>query len=393
MSGGGATHGGSATDMVTHLKDAHGLMLLGLDSSGDDWEASSAIELSGDYIDNPSILRYILEKGITDAGGNPFDGVSAYDPEDDLTNMQDELDEFITSVGALDPDGDVVGFLGQADTAAEGDLDSLDVDSAIASIVSKARLQASQIVAEAVSSAGTIGYSSIIDRARKGFEARVRRDHLASMGEFTGPMADVGAVNTSAFVIGLAKLQRGLDDRLAQFDTEFILPNNQVGIQAFMEAFRVIAQQHLQTKAQVHLQEEQIKNQYILEATRLMTDQNRLRMASEQTVVDMQKQVSSAAIVAYNDEYGQNLDIDVKGQNWDMELFQQGANVLSAVSGSVVSTAAKPSRVSSGLSGALGGASAGVAIGAQVGAAGGPIGAAGGAALGAGVGLIAGLFD
>jgi hypothetical protein len=378
--------------MVQHLKDAHTLLLLGEDEAGVGWEsASSSVNLSDDYIDNPSVLRYILEKGITDAGGNPFDGVSAYNPEDELVVMQEELNDFITSVGGLDPDADVVSFLDQADTSAEGDLGTLDVDSAINSVVSKARLQASQIVAEAIASAGTLGNTAIRDRARKGFEARVRRDHLAAMGEFTGPMSDVGAVNTSAFVIGLAKLQRGLDDRLAQFDTEFILPNNQMGVQAFMDAFRTVAQQHLQTKAQVHVQEAQLKNQYILEATRLMTDQNRLRVASEQSLVDLQKQVSSAAIVAYNDEYGQNLDIDVKGQNWDLELFQQGANVLSAVSGSVVSTAAKPSRVSSGLSGALGGAGTGAALGTQIGAAGGPIGTAGGAAIGTAVGLVAGL--
>jgi len=385
MSGGGASHGGAATDMVEHLKHSHSLILLGKDaeSTPANWEATTNLSTDNDYADNPSVLRYILEKGITDAGGNPFDGVSSYDPEEDLTVMQTELDDFITSVGNLDPDGDVVGWLGQADSSAAGDLDTLDVDSAISSIISQARLNASQVVADAIAAAGTVSYEQVIERARTGFEIRAKRDHLAGVAQFTGPMADATAVNTSAFIIGMAQLQRGYDDRLAIWESEFVVPLNREGVSAFIEAFRSVAQAHLATKAQVHLQEEQLKNQYILEATRLMTDQNRMRVASEGQLVEYQRQVSSANIVAYNDQYQQDLDIDVKGQNWDLELFQQGANVMSAISGSVVPTAAKPSRASSTMSGALGGAATGALIGSKV-------GGGWGALIGGGIGLIGG---
>jgi len=389
MSGGGATHGGASTDMVAHLKDSHSLMMLGLDSAGSSWLDSGELNLDNDYVDAPSVLRYIYEKGITDAGGNPFDGVSAYDPEDDLEEMQEELDDFITSVGTVDPDSDVESWLATADAAAAGDLDTLDVDSAISTIIASARINASQVVAEAVASAGTSGYDQVIERARAGFEARAKRDHLNSISQFTGPMADVNAVNTSAFVIGMAKLERDLADRLAQFETEFILPINREGITAFIEAFRVVAQQHLAVKAQVHLAQQQNKANYILNATNLIATQLRAKLQAEQSLVELQKSVSSAKIVAGVDEEQQNLDVDVKGQQWDLELFQQGANILSAVSGSVVPTAARPSRISSGLSGALGGASAMDAAASIIPG----VGTAVGAGVGGAVGLVAGLLE
>jgi hypothetical protein len=89
--------------------------------------------------------------------------------------------------------------------------------------------------------------------------------------------------------------------------------------------------------------------------------------------------------VAQNEEQVTNLEYDVKAQGWDLELFQQAGNILSAIHGSVVPQAGKPSRAQSAIGGAMGGA----AVGAQAGTL---VGGPPGAAIGAGIGGIAGLI-
>ena len=123
-----------------------------------------------------------------------------------------------------------------------------------------------------------------------------------------------------------------------------------------------------------------------------MLNSLRAKTAADQSVVTTTTEVNRIAVVAQNEENQQNLDIDVNAQNWDMELFQQGANVLSAIHGSVIPTAGKTSRVTSAIGGAMGGASAGAALGGEIGAAGGPFGLVGGAAIGTIAGALGGAF-
>ena len=98
-------------------------------------------------------------------------------------------------------------------------------------------------------------------------------------------------------------------------------------------------------------------------------------------------ELNRVGIVAKSEEYEKNLEYDVKSANWDLELFQQVGNVMSAVNGSVVSDAGKPSRGGSALGGAISGASMGAAVGTAV--APGP-GTALAAGIGAAIGLIGG---
>ena len=48
-----------------------------------------------------NFLSFLINQGLTDAGGNPFEGVSAYDPEDDIDAASDRLDLFLTAVDSL----------------------------------------------------------------------------------------------------------------------------------------------------------------------------------------------------------------------------------------------------------------------------------------------------
>lgn len=78
--------------------------------------------------------------------------------------------------------------------------------------------------------------------------------------------------------------------------------------------------------------------------------------------------------------YQEQNDIEINKYRWDMEIFQNGANMLASI-GAGTRVPGKPSKTQS----AIGGALSGAAIGAQVG---GPIGAG----IGAVVGGLSGLF-
>ena len=87
------------------------------------------------------------------------------------------------------------------------------------------------------------------------------------------------------------------------------------------------------------------------------------------------------------EELDEQLDIDDKAYKWGPELYQYGANVLSSISGSAVSTQKGPSKLQSGLGGALSGAAAGAMLGGMKGSIGGPLGAGIGAIVGLGMGM------
>ena len=119
-------------------------------------------------------------------------------------------------------------------------------------------------------------------------------------------------------------------------------------------------------------------------------------MSMQNAYLQLLSELKRIKFVMKTEQFVKDLEYDVKSSQWDIELFQQAGNVISAYSGAVVPTAGKPSPGQSALGGALAGASLavgagasfGVAEGASVGALGGPMGIALGAGLGAATSLL-----
>ena len=170
--------------------------------------------------------------------------------------------------------------------------------------------------------------------------------------KFKSNLRGIGAVNSSAYVVGEALI----------WDSKI----------------KAIAKERLNI--------EQIKNQNQETALKLTLAYIDFKKGIAQTSLDFTKYYY-ALKTDIQDHYIAN---DVKDKKWDLDMFQYVNNTLSSISGAALSQGTSdknPSKVASAIGGALSGAAAGAMVGAQIGAVGGPMGAGIGAALGMAGGL------
>lgn len=161
---------------------------------------------------------------------------------------------------------------------------------------------------------------------------------------FEAGMRDIGAVMSSAFVIGRANIASKLAREVSKYEGE-------LRYKAWGDdAIRVI----------------QLKLDYQKAVSQLVADANRI------------------SIVANKEEIDGNILLDEKDSMWDLGVFQHGTNVLAGISGGTAATGAgKPSTTQS----VIGGAMSGAATGAMM-SGGNPLAIGAGAFLGG----VAGLF-
>lgn len=251
-------------------------------------------------------LQTILNVAHTDAG-NPFFGEAAYDPTDDpsssiaagspLGRNQTKLDSFETEVSGIDEEADWASMLAKAKT----ELDTNFNDAAL----------------------------NRIDPAQ-----------LKAINRFTAGMADINAVNSSAFVIGLALIESEVTKGISQ-------------------------------------QIEERRGRMLLQAVAEMIQLLLSRVTGRQTVATLQAEISKILMIALQEQRDRDLEIDEADARWDLEVFAYGQNLLSSISGAPM--VPRPlSKGQSALAGALGGASAGAAFG--------PIGMGVGAIVGGALG-------
>jgi len=157
----GSGGGGTAQGLEDYQQDFHNLIMAGMsvDAAPKTWQSVAPGSVDdvyikdADYADNPSVLRFIIDKGITDAGGNPYEGASAYDPSEDLATADERFEDFLTLVEALDPATDWGSFLDSAQAEKDTQVPALDVDDIFSSVISEALSRASQATSSAFDAA------------------------------------------------------------------------------------------------------------------------------------------------------------------------------------------------------------------------------------------------
>jgi len=204
-SGGGAT---SSADMAAHQKNAHGLLLMGLDSADANWITSGKIDVT-DYNANPSVLSFLFNEGLTAAGGNPFEGVSGYDPDDALSAIEVSINAFGNDIGGLSDIGDWSSFLTAAQANQDGQIPGMDVEATFNSIMANSIVQALSGVSTAWASAITAGkeLAGDISATAVGLSSTVYEDAEAA----ARALADVAVIGRRS----------DADEDMAEADTAF----------------------------------------------------------------------------------------------------------------------------------------------------------------------------
>lgn len=266
-------------------------------------------------------------------GNSPHLGRVAYDPTGELATAYAAVSEFSTRVGVLNPSNDYTVAFNTANALIDADSITIDEGRVTADIAA--------------------------------FDA-ILTDQLEdiSLPQFRVGMLNIGAVNTSAFVVGESLLRAYKARDVAKYGTEL--------------------------RVQLAAKQDEINSRFMLQRT------ENVRVATTQILtsllkrVDLSREVAALTIeakrihiVAKKEQLGEQADWDEEEAKWDLELFSYAQNLLAGPSGGVGVNQKRPSKAVSAIGGALSGAATGAAV-----SGGNPYVAAAGAVVGAGLALL-----
>lgn len=478
MSRGGSSLGTSGTGFPTYMTDTH-----------EEWLGRGA---PAEVID----FNIVELMNAAFAASTPFEQFDYVDPEDWLEDIEEAISDVTTELSALDPETDWGSNMTKAltEVATLIDTDYATVATAMATawenLTAKAKTELALIVTDghiativayfstwsdlldaAITKAGTAitdtfagtsiagiaDWTTIIDAAKvkadslfsdsevdgkvDAYEDDVLPSYQREVARFSGGMADINAVNSSAFMVGLALLARRRVQDVNKFRADlkveyekeklaFInntatlrselergkanIYGNLLGLHAriskeFMESTSELAGDLEFKKADTHRRLEDAHadrevtfiTKSLVSMVEMLLNQTKLRvmatnsgigemMKYQLTTVDMNRALASLVtefnrlkIVASQEYLDRTLDLDIKNALWDVNVYQYGTNVLSGIGagGQIM-----PEKMSAAQS-ALGGALSGAAIGIQ---SGNPAGVAIGALVGGIGGYLAG---
>lgn len=233
---------------------------------------------------------------------NPYQAAYSYDPVDDLAAIDARFDELVQSA-----------------SAAEGDLDWQNI---VESVV----LQIDQILTG----------STEIDDEVEAFEAEHAHQLAASQSRVAAGMADINAVNSSAFPIAMALLEDGFNTDVAKFRGDL----------------------RRESRAQ--------RAQMILMGTNSMVQVLTQKVDISRLLYQAQVEKSRMAIVANKEYLREEISLAEHDATWNLDMLKDGSGLLGAVAGVGMRKAPMPAWAS-GLSGAMGGAAAVLPIAASLG--------------------------
>ena len=234
-----------------------------------------------------------LPQGILDylddalAGGNPFSAAFSYDPSSDLLVIQDSVDTFQALVNALDPETDLPSHISIAVTGAD-----------------------------------TVISTAFIDADVDSFETMSAPAFARSLNRFTSGMADINAVQSSAFVFGMAQLENA---RLNEINSY---------------------------RAKISSQSQHDRTVLIAQFCADIANMQGRQLDAQRAATDFQRAASTNAIIAGKEFLAEELELDYKDTTYEMELFGFANSALAAGLGAS-QHAVGPSKASTQMSAAI----------------------------------------
>jgi len=308
---GGSSGGGSSgkVSWPAHLMSRHSYWMNGLEYNASESERETL---------EPGVnVEQSLEEAYDES---PYDNITGFDPSDELGELKNRIFAFATTLAGIDPQGVWENFVSVAKTQVESILDDDYQDDLV-----------------------------------ELFEDVQRPTFNRTVSQFTSGMQDINAVQSSAFVFGLANLSRDFNRRIAAYATE-------IGFQAYKDKLTLITQGVTQLTETLF---------------------NKLNM--QQTGEHLTAEVSRLSIIAQKEYTDTEAEYTVKDSLWNLDLWQYASNMLAAASGGTNAAGMNtPSKGQSALAGALSGAG----LGAMVTPNNPVVGAAAGAAIGGTAGYL-----
>ncbi|KKN53448.1 hypothetical protein LCGC14_0602320 [marine sediment metagenome] len=320
---------------------------------------------------------------------SPYGAASVYDPAAPLANMQNKIDAYEALVSDIDKISDWESLTDSAVSKSASTFQATDISSAVTSILNTALTDAASSIASirnnltddidslldsAVAKATDMMASTPITDMVKQFQKRTEATHLRIVSRFSGGMADINAVQGSAYLMGIALLENEHAQRVEEFVSNLTFQlYNQLIDTYFQQHARYVSEElgtfvgkfnhHLRSHVVMDSQKEVNRANYINAGTGEMARLLLSKVDGAKLVASLQETASKDKIIASSEEIKQGVMYDVEDWLWDLKIYQYGANILSGAStgGQVLPEA--PSQLSSTISGVLGGAAAGATTG------------------------------
>lgn len=347
---------------------------------------------------------------------NPYSGVSAYNPAADINEFMSDVATYRAFAGALNPPEDFDSHVTKAlSRTSASEFPAENITEAVTAIVSSAITDAGSAVTSARTLASTTAATAItaaisaatdaIDSAPvtemiEQFRRRAETAHLKSVSRYTGGMADINAVQSSAFLFGLALMEAEHVERVEEFVAKLSMQIYMDVVPAYLQmevsfsadhltTFRERTNTQLRVQGALDAQVRKGRDAFMIQAVNELAGALAREGDSKKTATVLSAEAGRLKFVALGERDKQDMLYDIEEWLWELKLFQYGSNVLSGVSTGGQVLPERPSQMSSILSGAFAGAGVGAAAGAPVGG----IGAGPGAVIGGVIGGIGGYFE
>ena len=326
--------------------------------------------LTGRYRDEISVLD-LINAGLEE--DSPYHGEGAHVPDPD-TYMgstaagmsQFEIAQWKSALDSMDTDVDFDTFMDQAVSSFPS------VTTSVEAVHSSERASVSSALSAAASAASSAVEDTPISDMVTAYEDRIKKQYLRAISRLASSMADINAVNSSAFVFGMAGINRQLLEDVNSFDANLSMEAYKSYLSLYMSVFS--------TTFQTHVMRAQSNDQMKLQSSMSMMQYETSRIQGKGQLADIQERASLNRLNAHIAEQMNRLALEEKDSLYDFTLFAKGYNMLSPGSAAAV----VPGHMS-GEAQVLTGAATGAALGMGVA---GPLGAL----AGAGVGALAGAF-
>lgn len=274
------------------------------------------------------------------SGNSPYEGESAYNPDAALLVSQNRYTTYDTALTSFVPNTDWQTAIGVSKA-------KLDDGTTYAKIDLVTNDMAANAIANAIAAATAALSSTAISDQVDAYETRVVPRFLRSVNRFTAGLADIGAVNSSAFIVGMALLESEVNADVNKFDAD-------ISAQAFNE----IAAGGIKATFQAAATQRQQRNLYLAEATNLLMQalQQKIQLQAEAT--RLQSELNRVKIVAKQEQTDKDLEIAILDSGWDLDILLKGMGVVGGLTGASY-IPDKPSKAQSAIGGAISGAAAG----------------------------------
>lgn len=170
-----------------------------------------------------------------------------------------------------------------------------------------------------------IGGSSDVDALVTAYESDADARLSETLNQYTGPMFEARAMQSSQFAVGLAIIHSNRDKDVAAY------------------------------RANLELRMKDQQNQFIAQATPVMVQSMFTWIDARRAATGLALDTGRAEIVANKEMLSEEIEIAMRDAYWEIDLLKEGMNNLGAVSGLMTIPPRQPKWLSA-LTGAMGGA-------------------------------------